>query len=107
MDEEWRPVKGYEEDYEVSNLGRVRSVDRYIKCSHDGAHLYKGRILRQENKYGNLDDDPNYKRVGLSHNGKVIRKSVHRLVAEAFLENNDPTRLTEVNHKTVLEVITS
>lgn len=99
MDEEWRPVKGYEEDYEVSNLGRVRSVDRYIKCSHDGTHLYKGRILRQENKYGNLDDNPNYKRVGLSHNGKVIRKSVHRLVAEAFLENNDPTRLTEVNHK--------
>ena len=99
MDEKWRPVKGYEGDYEVSNLGRVRSIDRYIECARRGVHLYKGHILRQENKYNGFSQGPEYQRVRLCRNGKVVHKSVHRLVAEAFLENNNPCKLTEVNHK--------
>ena len=47
--EEWRPVKGFEGLYEVSNLGRVRSLDRIIK-RRNGNIVYKGKILKQQIK---------------------------------------------------------
>ena len=81
--EEWRDVKGFEGFYKVSNLGRVYSC--YANCilksvirgkGYEGVSLYMGWI-----------------------NGKKKYKQayVHRLVAEAFIEN--PDNLPEVNHK--------
>ena len=79
--ETWLPVAGYE-NYEVSNLGRVRSVAR------GGT---KGGVLRpQKNRGGYLD-------VTLCKNGKRKGCTIHRLVATAFLEN--PLNLPQVNHK--------
>ena len=92
--EEWRPVKGYEGMYEVSNLGRVRSLDRMVSyVSKYGKHyqvLTKGRILAMKQNLG-------YYLVHLSYQGEAVHKQVHRLVAEAFIPN--PYNLPEVNHK--------
>lgn len=83
----WKDVKGYEGIYQVSNLGRVKSLDR---VTSDNRHI-KGLIRKQS-----LSKD-SYLRVNLSKNNKYIVMSVHRLVAEAFIPN--PHNYPEINHK--------
>ena len=76
MNEEWRAVKGYEGLYEVSDKGRVRRIN--------------GNVLRQwETNWG-------YKMVQLWKCGKGKHKSVHRLVATAYIPNTK--NLPQVNH---------
>ena len=87
-EEIWRPVVGYEGLYEVSSLGRVRSLDRYVKSK--SYRLHKGKILSP------AKDTTGYLKVVLSCNGKSKTIKVHRLVAIAFLYN--PDNLPEVNH---------
>jgi hypothetical protein len=90
--EEWKGVKGFEESYQVSNLGSVRSLDRILIDKNGNKHTFKGKILKQcTDKYG-------YLRVNL-YNNHCQRKFVlvHRLVAEAFIPN--PDNLPQVNHK--------
>ena len=85
MIEEWRPVVGYEGLYEVSNIGRVRSLDRFYY------RLHKGKVLSPtKDRYG-------YLTVTLNCNGKSKTIKIHRLVAQAFLPN--PDNLPQVNHK--------
>lgn len=91
MQEEWRDVIGYEGLYQVSNLGRVRSLDRYACCKNNSQRLIKGRVLAFDY------DKDGYPRVCLSNNGKHITVQVHRLVAQAFLPN--PDNLPCINHK--------
>lgn len=76
MKEKWKPIKGYEEKYEVSNLGRVRNI---LKNKIKNTRLNNGYVI-----------------VDLYKNG--IRKTylVHRLVATAFISN--PNNYNEVNH---------
>ena len=92
MEELWKSIKGYEELYEVSNFGNVRSLDRIIKSRHNGTTIRKGRVLTPfyEEKKG-------YYQVRLSKNGKNKTFRIHRLVALAFLEN--PFNYSDVNHK--------
>ena len=92
MEEIWKPVIGYEGLYEVSNLGRVRSIDRLVKYSNGQIHLHKGRMLSP-----GLVHKLGYLQVALCNNGKIKHKMVYRLVAEAFLPN--PDNLPQVNHK--------
>ena len=93
--EEWRPVVGYEGLYEVSNLGRVRSLDRYIDSVNVFGEPYKrfskGRVLKL------LYDDKGYQRITLYNGITDKQKLVHRLVAQAYIPNKD--NLPEVNHK--------
>lgn len=91
MKEIWKPVKNYEGWYEVSNLGRVRSVDRIVTYSDGIKHLWKGQMMKL--KKGNNG----YLQIGLSKNSKVNFFIVHRLVAQAFIQN--PDNLPQVNHK--------
>ncbi len=87
--EKWRPVKGYEGLYEVSDAGRVRSLDAVRPCGKS-VRFSKGRTLRiQKSSNG-------YRQVVLSKEGNSRYFRVHRLVAEAFLDN--PYGLPEVNH---------
>lgn len=88
MVEEWRDIAGYEGLYQVSNLGRVKSLD---KIRRDG-HFVKGRILSL------LTDSRGYLFVHLYKNGKEshVAKRVHRLVAEAFLSNSEDK--PEIDH---------
>ena len=89
MQEIWKPVKDYEDLYEVSNFGNIRSVDRYV--------IDKGnRSFRKGTNISICDNGHGYKYVTLYKNGKQSHKHVHRLVAEAFVDN--PNNYTEVNH---------
>ena len=91
MIEEWRPVEGYEGLYEVSNTGRVRSLDRYVKGKGESYRLRKGSILSL------VKSNLGYLQVSLCCNGKYKTINVHRLVAQTFILN--PDNLPEVNHK--------
>ena len=89
-EEEWRPVVGYEGLYEVSSLGRVRSLDRVVHRPHTGPYKKQGRTLvLQEHRQG-------YRLVDLYRDGERRVRKVHRLVAEAFLPN--PNSLPVVLH---------
>lgn len=85
--EVWRPVVGYEDLYVVSDLGRVRSFDRIDSMGR----LRRGRILRDK------PHNNGYVRVTLCRDGVEDTRYIHRLVAEAFIENSN--YLPEVNHK--------
>ena len=78
----WKDVENYEGLYQVSNLGRVRSLDRDIYYQNGTFHSHiKGKILVPcLNKYG-------YANVNLCKNGKRKNITVHRLVALAFIPN--------------------
>lgn len=91
MDEIWKDIVDYENLYQGSNLGRVRSVDRWVKDTNGSLRFYRGRILKP------VINGRGYLQVCLCKNGKVKKFTVHRLVAEAFLPN--PDNLPEVNHK--------
>lgn len=82
MTEEWLPIKGYEGLYEVSSLGRVKSLN-YRKSGT--CKIFTGS-----------PDKDGYLRTALSDPVKKYVR-VHRLVAEAFIPN--PDNLPLVNHK--------
>lgn len=77
MDEIWKDIEGYEGLYQVSNLGNVKSVR-------------KNKLIGNNNHRG-------YRHACLCVDGKETYKSVHRLVADAFIPN--PENLPCVNHK--------
>lgn len=89
MSEEWRPVVGYEGHFEVSDLGRVRSLPRMRSGPCGRPTKVCGRILMAQT------DRKGYKRLILNKDGKRLRL-VHRLVAESFL---GPGTGKDVNHK--------
>lgn len=94
MKEYWVDIKGYEGLYQVSNLGRVRSLDRvqYNPVAATHQTLHKGHILPQRK------NDREAMMVMLRNaEGKRKNCQVHRLVAMAFLPN--PDNLPVVNHK--------
>lgn len=78
--EEWRDIRGYDGDYQISNFGRVKSFCRS-----------KARIIEPSINGGE------YLHVGLYKGGKGKRYSIHRLVAEAFIPN--PDNLSQVDHR--------
>lgn len=82
--ERWKPISGWEDRYEVSTLGRVRSIHReYPKVSKYGVHYIQ--TVPQTVLKGHWGGG--YHRVGLYRDGKSTVYSVHRLVAEAFIPN--------------------
>lgn len=91
--EEWRDVPGYEGYYQVSSLGRVKSLDRMVTMRNGVTRITHGRMMKEVNGNG----AGNYRAVPLSMNGKIQRHLIHRLVALAFIPN--PEGLPEINHK--------
>lgn len=90
MQELWKDIKGYEGIYQVSNLGRIKSFDKWVRYGR-GVRLIKGKILSEHNK------ENQYKTVILcDSNGKGKTHRTHRLVAEAFIKN--PECYPQVNH---------
>ena len=86
----WKDIEGYEGYYQISNMGRVKSLERTV-WKGKGYRIVPERIL----KAGANGDG--YLQVNLSKDDKVKQPLVHRLVAIAFCEN--PKGYTEVNHK--------
>ena len=98
MEEVWRDIRGYEGLYQVSNLGRVKSLD-HLRCNGFGNYEVKGRILSQSRSYSKKHGAFMYPYVSFHRKRNTATKkfTVHRLVAEAFLPN--PENLPCVNHK--------
>ena len=92
MKEEWKDIIGYEGLYQVSNLGRVKSINRVVYYNDGRKFNYSSKILKVNINKRNYNNNI----VHLYKNG--IRKAipVHRLVATSFIVNND--NLPEVNH---------
>lgn len=91
MDNEiWIDIHQYEGIYQVSSLGRIRSVDRLV--FNGQKHYFKnGRILKVWTGKTSA-----YQQISLSHNGHIVNQLVHRIVAEHFLSDWDKS--LEVNH---------
>ncbi|MCP5006899.1 MAG: hypothetical protein GY941_23575 [Planctomycetes bacterium] len=75
----WKPVIGYENLYEVSDLGRIRSLERYVKIKNNKRRLKKEKILNR------IPEQDGYHRIQLHLNGKCVNKYVHSLVMESFV----------------------
>lgn len=87
----WKPIVGYEGLYEVSNFGRVKGLERMVKGRYGNLRFQKETMRKiQINNRG-------YCTVRLCKDGNYKYYFVHRLVAEAFIPNDDKT--LEVNHK--------
>lgn len=88
-EEIWKDVVGYEGLYKVSNLGRIRSLDRVVAHHTAGTAVRKGKIRK-------LSFDGNYLNVSFTKDKKTVTRRIHRVVAEAFIPN--PDNLSDVDH---------
>lgn len=89
--EEWRDVVGFEGLYMVSDYGRVKSLDRVIARKNGCSQTWKGKILKAK-KYNS-----GYLFVHLSSPKLILYRSIHRIVALAFIAN--PNNFPQINHK--------
>ncbi len=92
MNEVWKDIKGYEGLYKVSNLGRIKKLNQIRTCWNG----YKTITYEVPEKILALRMRSNYLAIGLTKNKKQITYCVHRLVAQAFIDN--PENLPCVNH---------
>ena len=85
MQEIWKDIEGYEGVYKISNYGNVYSCERTVVYERRGglcSRKYDGKLMKPE-----IDKD-GYKTVNLKNEkGKKKHEKIHRLVANAFLEN--------------------
>lgn len=91
----WKPILGiknglYDGYYEVSNLGRVKMLPRLLNHSK-GMRVSKLKIVSGTNSHG-------YKVVSFKKDGIKTMKSIHTLVAMAFIDNPNPEKFNMVNH---------
>lgn len=88
-EEEWKPIKNYENLYEVSNTGKIRSLDRIVNAKNNSKRVVKGRNIK-------LINNGLYYVVGLAKNGTNKQHFLHRIIAETFIAN--PNNLKCINH---------
>lgn len=90
----WKDIEGYEGLYQVSNLGRVKSLERKVSTINNGTKCLKhiDESILKPIKISN-----GYITINLYINGIRKKHFVHRLVANAFIPN--PNNYSQVNHK--------
>lgn len=90
MKEIWKPIVGYDGKYEISNLGNIKSLRRFKK-NNSKLQLVEEKLL---SKYTNPKNG--YVYVYLCNDGNYKNIRVHKLVAEAFIDN--PNNYKSINH---------
>lgn len=92
----WKPVVGYEGLYEISNLGRLKRLQRVVNGGHN--QETNGRTLKEKiiKPYPYKSYSRIYLGFILYKNGKPKHKLLHRLLGETFIEN--PNNLPEIDH---------
>lgn len=86
--EEWKDIKGFENTHQISNMGRIRTKDRYV---YNGKRFIAGKVIKP------ILCTNGYYEIHLWVNGKRTARLLHRTVAEAFIPN--PYNFPEINHK--------
>ena len=89
--EEWKPIEGYEDLYEVSNMGEVRALPKSVRLPNGGKRIHDIHTLIPEVM------EKGYVRVKLCNGGIDQKILIHRLVANAFIPN--PHNYPEINHR--------
>ena len=88
----WKDIKDFEGYYQISNKGNVRSLERFVYCKSEiNPNKIRGCILKPRL------DKSGYLVVNLKKNQKSYIRKIHRLVAEAYIENLH--KCETVNHK--------
>jgi hypothetical protein len=92
--EEWKDIKEYEGFYQISNLGNIKGISRYVKNKHNTLSYLKEKILKQ------TKDKDGYCYLHLSKNGISKRHKTHTLVCENFLEKkiNESLVIDHINN---------
>jgi hypothetical protein len=92
----WKDIEGYEGFYQVSNCGNVKSLERIVNSRYKSGRLVKEKILKgRKNRWG-------YVKIGLNKGSCSHYKTIHRLVAQAFIPN--PENKPETNHKNGVKI---
>ena len=79
--EKWKDIKGYEGSYQVSNLGKVKSLSRWVDNKGNGGYFIKEKVLKSNIK------NERYPIVSLTKNNKQRKFRIHQLIAMAFLNH--------------------
>lgn len=90
MQEIWKDIEGYEGCYQVSNLGRLKSLERTVKGNNGGVYVKKEKILTP------TINSSGYYHTILRKDGRNVHVYIHRLVAQTFIPN--PDNLQQINH---------
>lgn len=93
--ENWRDIEGYETYYQISSLGRIKSLNRYVIDKNGKTRFKQGKIITL------LPDNDGYLHVRLHKDGTGHTYTVHQLVAKHFIKKPDDfeTVKYEINHK--------
>src|SRR5699024_5648926 len=92
MSEVWKDIPDFKGSYQVSNMGRVRSVDRVVTYKDGRVRKYKGKVRKPH-----VNKTRGYEQVILNNDNEVTTKRVHRLVLETFKPHANMNDL-DVNH---------
>lgn len=95
--EVWKDIPEYQNYYQVSSFGRVKSLERTVKSKPSSKHPDGRTITYKEKVLSPMYDLSGYQFVQLYKQDKFKSKRIHRVVAEVFIPN--PNNLPQVNHK--------
>ena len=97
MEEIWQPIINFEDTHEISNTGRIRSINRSVVCMYQGRSVTKSYKSKELNLI-TRDKHNNYIKGRLRKNGKYYQFNLHLLVWDNFYPNTSRDRKHIIKH---------